>query len=135
MREATEPAQPNQPPPGNNHPNPAIPEAIAWINSLKPSWAKAPHLTATEMHDLAQSAGAICALADETKDAVRRYAANAGGNEWIFQTRQRFIANYTEAVQRATEADDMQPAPSIGMGSRKPRKITDLRQTTQQKTT
>ena len=111
--------------------NPAIDTALSWINSLRPSWAKTPHLTATEMHDLANSAESIAGLDPDTKQAVVRFASSPQvRKEWIFQTRQRFIANYTEAAQKAIEWSSQQSPPpprsgSIQVGGRKG-KITNL---------
>ena len=100
---------------------------MTWINSLKPSWSKTPHLTASEMHELATTAGDIAALDAETKSAVERYAASpAGEGDWALANRSRFIGNYTEVVQRAV---DSKPLPTTSLGGRKPRKVTDLRNT------
>ena len=120
------------PPTESHHPNPNITEAIAWINSIRESWAKTPHLTAAEMHDLAQSADAICALDEQVLCAVAAYAVSPPGKQdWALNTRGRFIANYTEVVQRALEYESQPLSTTTGMGGRKARKVTDLRNTTQ----
>ena len=92
------------------------------------------------MHDLAQSAEDIAGLDAETRQAIEQYAASPhGGKEWIFSTRQRFIANYTEAGQKALEWAAKQSPPSssarsgeIQVGGRKGRivKLSELNQET-----
>lgn len=109
-------------------PTEPIENLILKINTIKLSWAKSPHMTQVEMHDLHKNKTGMLSLPAETWEDLRIWAqSHEGLEDWSMKTRSRFVGNYTEAVMKATEWKTRGGTSSpehLSLGGRKPHSET-----------
>lgn len=87
-------------PPPVDSPETLIPK----INSLKPSWLTAPHLTQPELYDLHKNRIGLEAISETDWETLRAWTESTEGKaDWLMKTRSRFLTNYTEALMKAKD--------------------------------
>jgi hypothetical protein len=104
---------------------PAIQSLLKQVNSLRPAWAKLPHLTAMEMHAMAGAVETLSTMQEEDWNLCRAYFAyTPRGNEKHYPVtkRSRFLDDPSGTLAAAEEwakthrdeAKQAKPSPNQG---------------------
>ena len=89
---------------------------VKTINRLRPSFQKSPHLSQLEMNDLSANLAGLQAIDKDDWQVITEFSTSPAGakEKFIFGTRQRFIAHFSEALQKAHEWSSKKTANGSG---------------------